>query len=77
VKECLAYAGKIPVKRRRYLLRFYDRCPRIESLDDSLEFQVGRVKLMPERRCREGELLEAWWCVEAAQPPSGHICSFI
>ena len=69
------------MKRRRYLLQFYNRCPRIESAEDSLhclQFQTGRVKLMPERR-RKGILLAAWghfkWRVEVALalPVSGYI----
>ena len=72
--------GKIPVKRRRYLLQFSDRCPRIETVDDSLEFQVGHVRLMPERRRRKGMWLGAWGHfmrmrrVETALPASGKIC---
>ena len=67
------------MKCQRYLLQFYDRCPRrprIETVDDYLEFQIKHVKLMPERRCRKGILSEAWWHVEAAQPASGYTCSF-
>ena len=63
------------MKRQRCPLRFYDRCPRIENADDSLEFQAGRVKLMPERGRRKGMLLGPWgqfmWRVEAALPASG------
>ena len=72
VKEWVAYAGKIPVRRWRHLLQFYDRCSTIESADDSLEFQDGHVKLIPERRCRKGMLLGAWrhfmWCIKTALP---------
>ena len=59
VNERVAYAGKIPAKRQKYLLQFYDRYPRIERANNSLEFQARRVKLMPERRCRKGILLVA------------------
>ena len=52
--------GKIPVKRQIYLLQFYDKYPRMESVDDSLEFQVGHVKLMPERGHKKRMLLRAW-----------------
>ena len=77
----MAYAGKIPVKRQRYLLQFSDRCPRIGTADNSLEVQVGRVKLMPDRRRRKGVLLGAWGHfmrmrrVATALPASRKICS--
>jgi len=49
----------------------------MESAHTSFELQVWRVKLIPERRWREGILLEAWRCVEPAQPASGSTCSLI